>query len=107
MAQTHWTTRATPLFKPYTRVSHIFKLNETELLIVLMCSIDNKLVSLWLYNFLNEKKTEVFKASCFLGLDDICHYTSALDNNKSLLYLFGENGKIMKINLKTKQIEIS
>eukprot|EP01084_Bolivina_argentea_P069843 127014_1 len=107
-SQVHWTKHTIPSFDSH--ISHILKLNETELLILLMRTryhLASHLVSLWSYNILNENYTKVFDESCLVGLGRICYYTSSLDNNKSLLYLFGENGKIVKINLKTEQIDLS
>eukprot|EP01084_Bolivina_argentea_P200735 343220_1 len=101
----HWTKHATPPFKQ--RVSHYFNVNQTELLILVRCGL--QLGSLWLYNILNDNYTRMFDISSLQKVFTKCGYTytASFDNNKSLLYLFGENGKIAKINVKTKQYEVS
>eukprot|EP01084_Bolivina_argentea_P194021 332856_1 len=102
-SQNHWTTHKDPEFD--LCVSHIFKLNETELLILLH-EQGFRLASLWSYNILNQDYTKIISRSTLLNLVSN-FYAASLDNNKSLLYVFDEKGKIMKINLKTKQIALS
>eukprot|EP01084_Bolivina_argentea_P069844 127017_1 len=103
-SQINWTKNTNPSFS--SSVSHIFKLNETELLILVGWHTFD---SLWTYNILNKNYTKMFDVLALfeIELDEVYNYTASLDNKKLLLYLFGENGKIVKINLRTEQIELS
>eukprot|EP01084_Bolivina_argentea_P314152 544124_1 len=104
--QTCWTKHKTPPFRSdRSFISHIFNLNETQLL--LLVEEGTELDSLWTYDICNENYTKKLDMSSWIELDQVHHYTSSFDNNKSLVYLFGENAKIVKINLKTKQFELS
>eukprot|EP01084_Bolivina_argentea_P038562 71318_1 len=91
-------------------VSHILILNETELLVIIRCSTyPGKLKEIWIYNVCNNHYTEldIYNVHENIVCENIRHYTASLNDNKSFLYLFGESGKIIKLNLKTKKFEIS
>eukprot|EP01084_Bolivina_argentea_P256194 431239_1 len=79
--------------------------NNRELLVFTTNGYLPKDITIWTYNILNDKYKELMSLTNIYELID--YYTISLHDNKSLLYLFGESGKIIKINLKTKQFEIS
>eukprot|EP01084_Bolivina_argentea_P212433 361108_1 len=85
-------------------ITHILTLNETELLVI-MCDSRFKLKEIWTYNICNDTYTKLIPEKSVNKI--IQYYTASLNDNKSFLYLFGESGKIIKLNLKTKQFEIS
>eukprot|EP01084_Bolivina_argentea_P231281 390059_1 len=88
------------------RVSHILSLNETELLIIIRYwHYPRKLKEIWIYNIWNDNYTKLIDEKSVNKI--IQFYTASLNNNKSFLYLFGESGKIIKLNLKAKQFEVS
>eukprot|EP01084_Bolivina_argentea_P225626 381229_1 len=104
--QNHWVELSNPSFDNYDaeRVSCILPLNDTELFVIIEDS-DCRLKEIWIYNICYDNYTNLIPEKSVNK--NICHYTASLNDNKSFLYLFGESGKIIKLNLKTKQFEIS
>eukprot|EP01084_Bolivina_argentea_P103604 185561_1 len=88
----------------YDAVSHIFSLNNTELLVI-TCDLSYKLKQIWIYNICNDNYTKLISENIVNEI--IQYYTASLNDNKSFLYLFGESGQIIKLNLKTKQFKVS
>eukprot|EP01084_Bolivina_argentea_P089050 160758_1 len=103
-----WIILSKPPFNKHQHtVSCIFNLNEQELLIII-CDNQNSLwqfIGIWIYNICNGNYTKLMDEA---NINEIIrYYTASLNDNKSVLYLFGESGKIIKVNLKTKQFEVS
>eukprot|EP01084_Bolivina_argentea_P304366 525609_1 len=89
-------------------VSHILTLNQAELLVII--SDDNALlIEIWIYNICNDNYTNLNEIIVnYTSITEIIiNYTASLNDNKSFLYLFGYSGRIIKLNLKTKQFEIA
>eukprot|EP01084_Bolivina_argentea_P240261 403689_1 len=105
--QSHWAKHKNPssIIGKTIDVSHMFNLNETELLILFHDKF--RLVSICSYNIFNDNYTTLFDSFYLEKLNKVWYCTASLDNSKSLLYLFGENGKIVTINLETKTCEQS
>eukprot|EP01084_Bolivina_argentea_P057947 105827_1 len=93
----HFTKLSDP---PFINISHIFTLNRTEILVLISHST---LRQIWIYNLLNDNCTKLISQASIN--ENIRYHTASLNDNKSFLYLFGESGKIIKLNLKTKQFE--
>eukprot|EP01084_Bolivina_argentea_P225624 381226_1 len=93
-----------PLINTNLSISHILTLNNKELLIITN-GWSGKLKEIWIYKISNHNYTKLAdKKSVNKNIYD---YTASLNENESILYLFGMSGKITKLNLKTKQFEIS
>eukprot|EP01084_Bolivina_argentea_P185088 319193_1 len=93
-----------PFSKQY--VSHIFPLNQTELLVIIYNNKWNwQLQETWIYNICNDNYTTFIPEESVN--EYVRWYTASLNDTKSFLYLFGYSGKIIKLNLKTKQFESS
>eukprot|EP01084_Bolivina_argentea_P012512 23424_1 len=107
-SQSQWMKLSQPPFKSaafnYRNISHILTLNEMEILVTfdLHCALQE----IWIYNISNDIYTQFLKLDRTVN-EIIKYYTASLNDNKSFLYLFGESGQIIKLNLKTKQFEIS
>eukprot|EP01084_Bolivina_argentea_P215186 365308_1 len=88
-------------------VRFVFRLNEKELLILLQTAFVGLRIGwfiglAWTYNIQHNTyhKKNLLSTKLFKNVG--CKYaTTALDTNKSLLYLFGENGHVNEVNLKT------
>eukprot|EP01084_Bolivina_argentea_P103603 185560_1 len=85
-------------------ISHVLTLNNTELLISID-DYDDILNEIWIYNISNDNYTKLISENIVNEI--IQYYTASLNDNKSFLYLFGESGQIIKLNLKTKQFKVS
>eukprot|EP01084_Bolivina_argentea_P182289 314722_1 len=85
----------------------ILTLNEAELLVFTDNNMPNnsQLREIWTYNIYNDSYTKLIHQTSMNEI--IKYYTASLNDNKSFLYLFGELGQIIKLNLKTKQFEVS
>ncbi len=104
VTQTQWIELSKPPFGNGT-VSHLLMLNDTDILLVVDQS--NQLTEIWTYNICNDNYSELISKINVTKNSCVSYYAASLNDNKSFLYLFGNNGKIIKINLKTKQFEIS
>eukprot|EP01084_Bolivina_argentea_P092007 165585_1 len=81
---------------------NIHVLNDNELLIVPRMDKDVD-VSLWNYNINNNSFTKWFECP----KDIVCkHQTSALNEDKTILYMFGELGEIITVDLKTGKFTV-
>eukprot|EP01084_Bolivina_argentea_P182288 314718_1 len=104
---TKWNQLCNPPFHNY--VANMFVLNENELLIVPEHVNDSdqyfstSVSELWKYNIDNDTYSNVVASTNVKNR----WYSASLNDDKSLLYLFGESGHIIQINLKTKKVTIS
>eukprot|EP01084_Bolivina_argentea_P038563 71322_1 len=106
-AQNGWVELSNPPFRNISfgdKVSLPLTLNDTELL-VLIEDNDGSLKEIWIYNVFNDNYTKLIDEKSIN--ETITYFTASLHDNKLFLYLFGESGKIIKLNLKTKKFEIS
>eukprot|EP01084_Bolivina_argentea_P286437 491338_1 len=89
-------------------ISLILTLSNTKLLVIIRhCDSPYTLKEIWIYNIYNDNYTKLIDLH-EKNVDEIIEfYTASLHDNKSFLYLFGESCKIIKLNLKTYQFEIS
>eukprot|EP01084_Bolivina_argentea_P039933 73792_1 len=93
--QNHWIELSDPPFDDDDSVSHILTLNETEILVIIE-DINLELIQIWIYNIYDDNYTILID----VHYETIQEYTASLNDNKSFLYLFGQSGKIIKLNLK-------
>eukprot|EP01084_Bolivina_argentea_P286438 491340_1 len=108
MAHEGWMILSDPPFTYTSQICHVLTLNETELLIVV--DQNYSLNEIWTYNICNDNYTKLIAEESIkenMVKEHIQFYTASLHDNKSFLYLFGESGDIIKVNLKTKQFEKS
>eukprot|EP01084_Bolivina_argentea_P012515 23427_1 len=69
------------------RITHIFTLNETELLIIIRyLKYPLKLKEIWIYNICNDNYTTLIPEKSINEIIQL--YTASLNDNKSFLYLF-------------------
>eukprot|EP01084_Bolivina_argentea_P123770 219318_1 len=105
-AQNHWIKLSKPPFNSdVDAISHVFIINKTELLIIFH-DLDFALKEICIYNICNGNYTTLITEKSVNEIF-VKHYTASLNDNKSFLYLFGESGKIIKLNLKTTEFETS
>eukprot|EP01084_Bolivina_argentea_P152443 265939_1 len=82
-------------------ISTIVTLNGKEILIIIK-GLNHYLKEIWNYNICNDNYTKLIAEESVIN-EMISSEAVSLNENKSFLYLFGWNRKIIKLNLKTKQ----
>eukprot|EP01084_Bolivina_argentea_P278978 476852_1 len=101
-AQNQWMELSKPPFDTFF-ISHVLPLNNGLLIIVR--DLYQQLFQIWIYNISKDNYTPLISENNEHKINQF--YTASLNDNKSFLYFFGTSGKIIKLNLKTKQIEVS
>ncbi len=85
-------------------ISHLLPLNSSEILVIIKhLYLSHAVKEIWTYNISNDNYTKLIAEKNIP--ENIKFYTASLNDNKSCLYLFGESGKIISVNLKTKKFE--
>eukprot|EP01084_Bolivina_argentea_P278977 476849_1 len=112
--QEHWMHMKllNPPFNTDCQLSHILSLNDAKLLECLLVIVSNitfpySFKEIWVYNICNDNYTKLITNINLKDCEYINFYAASLNDNKSVLYLFGSSGKIIRVNLKTKQFEVS
>ncbi len=107
VAQSEWITLLNPpTYICSVHISHILPLNQSQILVIIRHGLTPwTLKEIWTYNIYNDNYTKLISEKNIKT--SIKHYTASLHDNKSFLYLFGESGKIIKVNLKTKEFQVS
>ena len=98
-----WQELQTPPFNPDSNMyrGNMHQLNDTELLFIPDTMYER---ALWKYNLIKNEWIE------WISIPSDCswqYHTSSLDTNNMILYIFGERGYILKIDLKTEIFTVS
>ncbi len=107
VAQSEWINLSNPpTYMCSVCISHILPLNQSEILVIIRHGLYPwTLKEIWTYNIYKDNYTRLISEKNIKIR--IANYEASLHDNKSFLYFFGDSGKIIKVNLKTQEFQVS